>query len=391
MVSRLLNLHLKVSVFTALFAVVSIALIVFLVRDGGDRVGATGAVAAARPATGESNARAVYQSTHDGVVSIVATGNQDQSGNTFPYPGQGGQQTAQGSGIVLDTKGYVLTNEHVIDGAGKVSVSFGVDKSVTRAAKVVGQDATSDLALLKVDSSGLSLHPLGLGDSSTIAVGDATYALGNPYGYTDSFSEGIVSGLDRHMTGPNGFSIDHVIQTDAAMNPGNSGGPLLDSRGRVIGVNSQVAAQGGSVADGIGFAVPVNTAKKIVSELRSNGRVEHAYLGVSTVSVAGSLKGSNTGATSGALIESVQPGSPAAKAGLKAGTRQATVDGSAVVLGGDVVQALNGRTVRTNDDLVGMIQDLDPGSSATFQLLRDGNRTTLTVKLGSQPARAPGG
>jgi S1-C subfamily serine protease len=389
LVSRLLNS--KVSLLTALCAVVSLVLIVFLVRDGGDRVGAPGAVAAAPPAAGDSNARAVYRSTHDGVVSIVATGNQDQSGNTSPFPGQGGQQTALGSGIVLDTKGNILTNEHVIDGAGKVSVSFGVDKSVTRTAKVVGKDATSDLALLKIDPSGLSLHPLSLGDSSTVAVGDTTYALGNPYGYTDSFSEGIVSGLDRHMTGPNGFSIDHVIQTDAAMNPGNSGGPLLDSGGRVIGVNSQIAAQGGSAADGIGFAVPINTAKKIVPQLQSKGRVEHAYLGVATVSVTASLKGSSTGATSGALIEIVQPGSPAAKAGLRAGTRRAIVDGSAVVLGGDVVQALNGHAVKTSDDLVSMIQSLNSGSKATFQLLRDGNRMTRTVTLGSQPARAPGG
>ena len=193
MVSRLLNL--KVSLLTALCAVVSIALIVLVAKDGGDRVGAPGAVAATRPAAGDSNARAVYRSARDGVVSIVATGNQGQSGNPSPFPDQGGQQTALGSGIVLDTKGNILTNEHVIDGAGKVSVSFGVDKSVTRTAKVVGKDATSDLALLKVDPSGLSLHTLSLGDSSTVAVGDTTYALGNPYGYTDSFSGGIVSGM----------------------------------------------------------------------------------------------------------------------------------------------------------------------------------------------------
>jgi S1-C subfamily serine protease len=193
------------------------------------------------------------------------------------------------------------------------------------------------------------------------------------------------------MTGPNGFSIDHVIQTDAAMNPGNSGGPLLDSAGRVIGVNAQIAAQNGSAADGIGFAVPIDTAKKIVPQLQSKGRVEHAYLGVATISVTGSLKGSSTGASSGALIESVQPGSPAAKAGLKAGTRRAIVDGSDVVLGGDVVQALNGHAVKTSDDLVSMIQGLNSDSKATFQVLRNGNRVTRTVTLGSQPAQAPGG
>ena len=391
MVSRLLGL--KVSLIAAVCGVFIGALVVLLIRGGDERIGTAGAVAASRPVAGAPSARSVYRNARDGVVSIVSTSSRSEPGS-FPFGGRdSGQTTSLGSGIVLDKSGYILTNEHVIDGAGKVSVSFGEDRSVTRAAEVVGKDSTTDVALLKVNASGLSLHPLTLGDSSTLAVGDTTYALGNPLGYTDSFSQGIVSGLDRHMTGPNGFSIDHVIQTDAAMNPGNSGGPLLDSSGRVIGVNSQVAAAGGtgSAAEGIGFAVPIDTAKKVVSELRSNGKASHAYLGVSTVSITGSLKGEPTGADAGALVESVQRGSPAAVAGLRAGDRREVIDGTPVVLGGDVIVSVNGEAVAGSDELVSAIGSLDPGTEVRLAVVRDGKRVALSAKLASQPAQAPSG
>jgi len=351
-------LHLKVSLLSAFVALLVLGLVMVLVLDRHDSSVTTPAVAAVQRTAGQPSASSIYKGARDGVVSITSTGGGSQGGSPF-QPG-GGQSTALGSGIVLDKKGNILTNAHVIDGASKVTVSFGADKSVTRTAKLVGKDNSTDLAVIKVDPSGLSLHPLNLGDSSKVSVGDTAYAIGNPFGYTDSFSEGIISGLDRQITAPNGFGIDHVIQTDAAINPGNSGGRLLDSTGQVIGINAQIAtdqstATGEGSNSGVGFAIPSNIAKTVVSQLESSGRVSRAYLGVSTVTVSGPLQGSMTGANSGALVQSVQSGSPADKAGLQAGDRRQDVDGSAVVLGGDVIQAIDGKATENADDLAAAI------------------------------------
>jgi S1-C subfamily serine protease len=372
--------RLKVSLLSAFAALLVLGLVMVLVLDRHDGSGTTPAAAAVQRTAGQPSASSIYKGARDGVVSITFTG---------------GQSTALGSGIVLDKKGNILTNAHVIDGASKVTVSFGADKSVTRTAKVVGKDNSTDLAVIKVDPSGLSLHPLSLGDSSKASVGDTAYAIGNPFGYTDSFSEGIISGLDRQITAPNGFGIDHVIQTDAAINPGNSGGPLLDSTGQVIGINAQIAtdqsaASGEGSNSGVGFAIPSNTAKTVVSQLESSGRVSHAYLGVSTVTVSGSLQGSLTGANSGALVQSVQSGSPADKADLQAGDRRTDVDGATVVLGGDVIQAIDGKAIQNADGLAAAIGSHKPGDSIQVQVLRDGQQKTFTVTLGSQPSKAPG-
>src|SRR5271166_4430308 len=240
-----------------------------------------------------------------------------------PFNLFGGEEAAQkgvatGSGIVIDSNGTILTNYHVVENAVKVTVSF--EKGQTVEAQVVGKDPSHDLAILRIHPDGLTLHPLTLGDSSVVQVGDPVYAIGNPFDLERTLTTGVISALQRQITAPNGFTIDHVLQTDAPINPGNSGGPLLDSLGRVIGINSQIetgGSGGGSV--GIGFAVPINTAKSEIAQLEKGGTVSGAYLGVSTLTIDGSLAALNLPVSTGALVESVEKGSPAAKAGIKGG------------------------------------------------------------------------
>jgi putative serine protease PepD len=407
--ARLLNL--KISVFTAVFAVVALGLALVLATGGSSNRSGTATVAsvsapagnssnstaAAKSVASNSSATSVYNATHLGVVSILSTSNNDSSGGGGFGGGGSRQSTALGSGILLDNKGDILTNEHVVDKATKVTVSFDTTPNTTRTATVVGTDPSTDLAVVKVDPTGLDLKPLTLGDSSTAQIGDTVYALGNPFGYTNSFSEGIVSGLGRSITSPNGFGIDNAIQTDASINPGNSGGPLLDANGEVIGVNAQIATGGQTAAggeagnNGVGFAIPINTAKGIAAQLEQSGHVSHAYLGVAAASVAGSLQGSLTGAQSGALIQNVQAGSPAAKAGIKAGTKRQVVDGANVLLGGDVVQAIGGTKVTSSNDLASAVSNLKPGDKVSVQLVRGGKQVTVQVTLGTQPSQAPTG
>jgi putative serine protease PepD len=214
-------------------------------------------------------ARQVYQSAAPGVVSIQATSSAAGGGQSFFGPGQG-QQTDQGAGIVLSKDGLIVTNDHVVDGASNITVSLDGSNGATRTAQIVATDASHDLALIKVNPSGVTLHPLALGDSSGVQVGDATYAIGDPFGLDQTLTTGVVSALQRQIKAPNGATITHVIQTDAALNPGNSGGPLLDAAGNVIGINSQIAsgqtALGGQGTNtGIGFSVPSNTVRSFVS------------------------------------------------------------------------------------------------------------------------------
>ena len=398
--SRLLNL--KISLFTAVFAVVALGLALVLFMGNGSNSPGTATVASLNPSptttiksvASSSGATSIYNSTHSGVVSILSTSNNDSSAQGGFGSGGSSQSTALGSGIVLDAKGDILTNEHVVDSATKVTVSFDTNPSTTRTATVVGTDPSTDLAVVKVDPTGLNLHPLTLGDSSTVQIGDAVFALGNPFGYTNSFSEGIVSGLNRSITSPNGFGVDNAIQTDASINPGNSGGPLLDANGQVIGINAQIAANGSSPGgeagnNGVGFAIPVNVAKTVIPQLEQNGKVAHAYLGVAATSVAGSLQGSATGAQSGALVENVQPGSPAASAGIKAGTNSQVIDGSKVLLGGDVIQAIGGKKVTSSDDLATAVGTFKPGDKVPVQIERDGKQVTVNVTLAAQPSQAP--
>jgi putative serine protease PepD len=348
---------LRLSTFTALLAIVALALGIVLLRDGGsaqepagEDSGATLGTVSARPASTSETASQVYAATHRGVVKIT-TG------------------SGLGTGFVLDKSGDILTNDHVVDGSSRVNVSF--DSNTTRSARVVGTDATDDLAIVKIDPSGLSLRPLGLADSNTAKVGDTVYAIGNPFGYTNSFSEGIVSGLDRTMTAPNGFTITHAIQTDAAINPGNSGGPLLNANGEVIGINAQIASSGSTATgqgqnNGVGFAIPIDTAKGVIAQLETTGHVSHGYLGVATSDASGA---------GGALVQQVQPGSPAAAAGLAQG---------------DVIHSVDGRRVTSSSDLVSAISSLHSGDRVRLAVTGGGGSHTVTLTLGRQPSQAPG-
>src|SRR3954447_5628429 len=292
---------------------------------------------------------------------------------------------ATGSGFVIDRNGDILTNAHVIDGAVKVTVQFSDNKSVD--AKIVGKDVSSDIALLKIDPDGIDLHPLSLGSAKDVQVGDPTIAIGNPFGLDRTLTTGVVSALQREIQAPNGFKIDNVIQTDAAINPGNSGGPLLDATGKAIGINSQIETGGsGRGHVGIGFAVPIDTARKELSQLKKNGKVSRAWLGVSSLTVDGSLSQLNLPTSSGALVQSVQKGSPADKAGLKGGDISAQMGGSPIQLGGDVVTKVDGKAVKSSDDLANSVEGKKPGDKVKLTFFRGKNEKTVEVTLGKRPA-----
>ncbi|MDP9385492.1 MAG: trypsin-like peptidase domain-containing protein [Actinomycetota bacterium] len=344
-------------------------------------------------------ARDIYRRDAPGVVFIRA---QTLQRGASPFDlfggGQGGQQSVStGSGFVVDDQGFILTNAHVVSSSTDVRVSFS-DKR-TREARIVGKDESTDLALLKVDPAGLDLRPLELGDSRTVQVGDPTVAIGNPFGLDRTLTTGVVSALQRRISAPNGFGIDNVIQTDAAINPGNSGGPLLDAAGRVIGINSQIATGGGGVGGqgggsvGIGFAVPVNTAKEVIPQLKSEGRVQRAYMGIAGVGIDQSLAPLNLAAKSGVLVQQATEGGPADKAGIRGGdpSSQASVGGEAVALGGDVIQKIDGKPTNSMDDVVRIIDSHKPGDKVAVEILRDGRRQTVEVTLENRPAKAPNG
>jgi S1-C subfamily serine protease len=302
------------------------------------------------------------------------------------FPPTEQRSTSTGSGFVIDKDGHILTNAHVIAGAVKVTVQLA-DKKVVEA-KVLGKDASSDLALLKVDPDGLNLRPLALGSSKNVQVGDPTIAIGNPFGLDRTLTTGVVSARQRRIQAPNGLTISDVIQTDAAINPGNSGGPLIDATGRVIGVNSQIATAGGRGNVGIGFAVPIDTAKQIVPQLKSKGRVERGFLGLTSRTVDGSLAPLNLPVKSGALVQSVEAGGPAARAGIQGGDLSTTIDGEPVQFGGDIITSVDGKRVRTADDLSSLIVARKPGDEVKIGLVRDGDERTVTVTLGKRPAEA---
>jgi S1-C subfamily serine protease len=344
----------------------------------------------AAPVSGKAlTARDIYKRDAPGVVNVKSEIVQrTQSPFGFPQDQQG---EATGSGFVVDRQGYILTNAHVIDGASQVTVSFEDKK--TENAKVVGKDSSTDLALLKVDAGGLDLHPLELGDSSHVQVGDPTIAIGNPFALDRTLTTGVVSALQRQISAPNGFTISNVIQTDAAINPGNSGGPLLDAAGRVIGINSQIATSDGTGGSGgnvgIGFAVPINTAKKVLPQLRQHGRVQRAYLGITGVTIDRSLDRLGLAASTGVLVQSVSPGSPAAKAGLRGGDAQTSLNGSNVQLGGDVITKIDGKGVGSMDDVISAIGDKKPGDAITVTYVRGKGTGTTTVRLTQRPATVP--
>jgi putative serine protease PepD len=296
---------------------------------------------------------AIYKSAHKAVVEITVTG----ASGTSRFGG--GTQQAQGSGFVYDEQGHVITNQHVVAGAESVEVTFWDGESYS--ATVVGSDPSTDIAVLDVEAPASVLEPLELADSSQLEVGEAVVAIGSPFGLEQTVTTGIVSALDRQITAPNDFAIDDAIQTDAAINQGNSGGPLLDLNGKVVGVNSQIESESGG-NDGVGFAVPSNTVGKIADALIDDGAVEHAYLGVATQDVEGST---------GAAISEVRTGTPAAEAGLKTG---------------DVVTEIDGASVATADELRQLIDAKRPGDKAVLTVRRDGDTQELEVTLGARPS-----
>ena len=330
--------------------------------------------------------RQIYKRDAPGVVFIRSQIVQ-RSQSPFDLFPQDQSGEATGSGIVLDRNGTILTNAHVIANAVKVTVQFG-DKNLVDA-KVVGKDPSDDLALLKVPTDGLNLTPLPLGNSSTVQVGDPTIAIGNPFGLDRTLTTGVVSALQRQITAPNGFTIDNVIQTDAPINPGNSGGPLLDAAGRVIGVNSQIETGGGQGSVGIGFAVPIDTAKKIIPQLEKSGSVQQAYLGLTSLTIDGSLAQLNLPVKTGALVQSVQAGSGADRAGIRGGNVQATLAGGTIQLGGDIITSVDGQPINNSEDLGTVIATKKPGETVTVSLLRAGKRLHVKVTLGTRHDSVP--
>jgi S1-C subfamily serine protease len=333
----------------------------------------------------------IYKRDGNGVAFIESTIPPEESAEGFNPFGESESQgggTATGSGIVIDDKGHILTNNHVIEGANKIEVKIG-ESSHEYTAKVVGTDPASDLALLQVEAPAKELDPLTLGDSSKMEVGDPVVAIGNPFGLDRTVTSGIVSALQRQIQAPNGFSIDNVIQTDAAINPGNSGGPLINSAGEVIGINSQIETGGGNNGNvGIGFAIPINTAKEVIHELETKGSVEHAYLGITGGTITPELaKAFNLPTKEGVLIQSVEKGGPADKAGIEGGSTQVTIQGSEVTVGGDIVTEADGKKITNMEQVIELINQKKPGDEVTLKYLRDGKEKTATVTLGTRPAK----
>ena len=332
----------------------------------------------------------IYRRTDSGVAFVQATGGASEVSPIPGLPAPEGEGRSTGSGFALDDQGYILTNAHVVEGAEQVKVRFG-DGDLVKV-KVRGTDPSTDLAVLKVDPGKVKLKPIPLGDSGRVKVGDQAIAIGNPFGLEHTVTTGIVSAVQRSIEAPNGFSIENAIQTDASINPGNSGGPLLDGSGRVIGINAQIETGGGGRGSvGIGFAIPINTAKRVVPELKEKGEVEHAYIGVTTGPVPDDAGDLNLPVDRGALVQDVADGSPADKAGLRAGRTQ-TDEG--LVVGGDLIVKVDGREVGEPEDIAAAIADNKPGDRVAIEYYRGGKLRTVEVTLAKRPKSvggAPGG
>jgi putative serine protease PepD len=322
--------------------------------------GSNGSTTIVRPVTVKdtqpaSNAplsvNAIYRNNFKGVVEIVVT-----TSSSGGFGGSGSSQ-AEGSGWVYDTDGDIVTNQHVVGGASSIKVTFWNGKTYN--AHVVGTDASTDLAVVKVDAPASMIHPLQRGDSTALQVGDGVVAIGSPFNLPETVTSGIVSALHRTMTSPSNFTISDSIQTDAAINHGNSGGPLLNTAGQVVGVNSQIQSSSGG-NEGVGFAIPSNTVRSVVTQLISTGKAQHAFLGVTIDSTA-----------SNALIAGVRPDTPAANAGLKKG---------------DVVTSLGGKKISNPDELASVINSHKPGDTVTVTYERGGDSHTAQVKLATRPS-----
>jgi S1-C subfamily serine protease len=342
---------------------------------------------------GPLTVREIYKRDAPGVVQVTTTmkvqlPQTDWFGNPFGLPDTEVQRSL-GSGFVIDKAGYIVTNYHVVGNAKTVKVSFSNSDSMT--AEIVGRDPATDVALLKVRASARALKPLAFGDSDAVEVGDQVAAIGNPLGLDRSITLGIVSALHRSLTSPQGTPIDRVIQTDALLNHGNSGGPLLNAEGRVVGVSSAIStgdtgAQGNT---GIGFAIPINTVQDVVAELKTQGHVDHPYLGVVTRPVTAAMaRIFNLPVDRGLLVESVAPGSGGERAGLHGGNDQVVVEGESYQLGGDMITKVDGMSVATVERLREIVAAHKPGESISVEYYRvtpsGVEHGTADIKLGRQ-------
>ena len=320
----------------------------------------------------EQNNIAVYKRVLPSVVNITSTA------LVYNFFFQAVPQQGQGSGFILDKNGHILTNFHVIEGANR-GISVQLSNKRRYPAKVVGSDKVHDLALLQIDAP--DLQPVTLADSSGLNVGQKVYAIGNPFGLNGTMTRGIISSI-RSIHNQDGAPIEDAIQTDAAINPGNSGGPLLNSHGEVIGINTLIASNGAEQSSGIGFAIPINTAKAVLSDLARYGQVKRPSLGVSTFAIGPDLaEQMGLPADYGLLIQKVIPGGAAERAGLRGGREQAYVGNTAILLGGDLIVAINGQQVADQQDVSIIMDKLHAGDVVSVTIVRDRRQMTFKLQL----------
>jgi 2-alkenal reductase len=351
--------------------------------------GATTGRAPAPPELGNGfDPAAIYARRAPGVVTIYAE---------F---GSGG---SQGSGFVVDDKGTILTNAHVITNVGQADGSAGSVRGADRVfvefkdgervpASIVGWDIFADVGVVSVERKAHRLDPLPLGDSGEVVVGTPVAAIGSPFGNQSSLAVGVVSATGRSIPSlTSQYAVADAIQIDAPINRGNSGGPLLDARGNVIGINAQIRSSSGT-AEGVGFAIPINVARRSLQQLASTGHVAYAYIGIKTQDVTpGLARRFRLGATRGALVAEVEPGTPAARAGLRGGGRTADYNGLDVTVGGDLIVRIGARSVDSSEDVSRIVSDeLLPGQRVPFTIIRDGTRQTVRVVLGERPLGSGG-
>jgi S1-C subfamily serine protease len=327
-----------------------------------------------------SSVREVFTREGRGVVSVDVAATSDAG-------------PAGGSGFVVDEAGHIVTNQHVVEGAEEISVRFADD--VRREAEVVGQDPSTDVALIQVDAPKEALTPLTLGDSNSVGVGEPVIAIGNPLNVGISVTTGIVSGLGRPIKAPNNYTINDAVQTDAAINPGNSGGPLLDSRGTVIGVNAQIASESGG-SEGVGFAVPINTVKSVITQLITEGKVVHGYIGVEMYPLGIDEISAYAGLSErdlreryglpgdGAIVSEVTPDGPAEKAGIRGGEDK-EIEGIRVPMG-DVITGIEGDPVSSSEDVIEVVNSVKPGERLIMTVVTPGEKERrVEVTVGTRP------
>jgi S1-C subfamily serine protease len=352
---------------------------------------ASGADEAVIQASKGFSPEAIYRRDSPAVVTILSIFSSSGS------DALGGAQGGQGSGFIISKEGEIVTNAHVVTSGGEGAEAGGGPIKKAQeifveladhnrvAADIVGIDPDADVALIKIDPDGLDLHTVALSDGKGITVGQPVAAIGSPFGEEQSLSVGVISATDRTIPSLTNFSIDGAIQTDASINPGNSGGPLLNADGEVIGINQQIESQSGSNA-GVGFAVPITAVHYSLDQLRSGGKVEYAFIGVTTQSVYPQLADElGLDVDSGALISKVEPDSPAADAGLKGGDKKMRFQAQPVTTGGDVIVAIDGDKVSSSSDVARLVANRHPGETITFEIIRDGKHANVELTLGSRP------